>query len=236
MSSPRDRRDRRDRSRSRSGERNRDSESLSRDHLHQYIPPTPAQIQALQASLAQQHIAPPSIHHHPPLRPPRVPRMWGRLNEENASNPLQWTKFIFDTPRAANTICTLCDLNGNTTPTREFYGHENSRGSDHLFCLEHYTDYRTTSDTPDACPVCRRNPMAIWRQQRVMDVADDGTKRVREHGEIGLPRLYADVRGNSGGKKRKNASRRYKRARVTRRGRYNRVRVTRRNHQSKKQK
>jgi hypothetical protein len=69
-----------------------------------------------------------------------------------------------------------------------------------------------------------------------MDVANDGTKRVREHGEIGLPRLRANVRDNSGGKKRKSTNRRYKRACVTRRGRYNRVRVTRRNHQSKKQK
>lgn len=179
------------------------------------------------------HVAPPSNFPPPSRRPPREPRAWGGLN---ASTPLEWTKFIFDTPRAANDICSLCIISDIDTPTNEFYGHANHPGADHLMCLEHYTLYRTISLTPDVCPECRHTPMAIWREQRVINVDANGRKRVSEPGEIGLPRLRADVRDNSGGKKRKSTNRRYKRACVTRRGRYNRVRVTRRNHQSKKQK
>ena len=227
--SPRDRRSpRRHEGRSRSG---------SRSPLPRIEPVnlTPEQNALISASLARQHIAPLSIY---PL-PHRRPALYTALDraagftEENASNPLQWTKFMFDTPREAKTVCTLCEQSDDPKLTDTFYGHENRVGTDHLFCLEHYTDYQTANLTPDKCPDCRRTPMAIWREQRVMGVADDGTKRVLEHGEI---RRRADVRGNSGGKKRKSTNRRYKHARVTRRGRYNRVRVTRRNHQSKKQK
>jgi hypothetical protein len=134
----------------------------------------------------------------------------------------------------------MCVHIANDTETQEFYGHETSRGKDHLSCLYHYTNYQRLA--PDICPDCRIGPLNIWRVQRVINVTADPQGRGTEYdtnvisvmGErgVGIPQIRLD----SGGKKRKSTNRRYKHARVTRRGRYNRVRVTRRNHQSKKQK